>query len=193
MIRKAYSNMYAGCPCPTAPAMVCSQPGCMSDENPEMVAGISRIELAKIGGITPEVLIFSGMCVVSPPNMRLPICRLGYCTGMRRCARSMNTMKAMVATAITAKARMKNGDSAPVRPSSSSEASALGSPATMPAMMIRLMPLPTPRAVICSPSHIRNIVPPTSVITQVRRKNHPGSITALPKLPCMLSSPTAMP
>ncbi len=28
-----------------------------------MVAGISRMELAKIGGITPEVLIFSGMCV----------------------------------------------------------------------------------------------------------------------------------
>jgi hypothetical protein len=31
------------------------------------------------------------------------------------------------------------------------------------------------RAVICSPSHIRNIVPPTSVITQEARKNQPGS------------------
>ena len=66
-----------------------------------MVAGISRIELAKIGGITPEVLIFSGMCVESPPNMRLPTWRFGYCTRMRRCARSMNTMKAITATAIT--------------------------------------------------------------------------------------------
>ena len=60
-----------------------------------MVAGISRIELAKIGGITPEVLIFSGMCVESPPNIRLPTWRFGYCTAMRRCARSMNTMNAI--------------------------------------------------------------------------------------------------
>ncbi len=63
----------------------------------------------------------------------------------------------------------------------------------MPAKMIRLVPLPTPRAVICSPSHIRNIVPPTSVMTQEKRKNMPGLITAGPTLPCMLSSPTAMP
>ena len=105
----------------------------------------------------------------------------------------MNTMKAITPTAITTKARMKNGDSAPVRPSSSRLASAVGSPATMPEKMIRLVPLPTPRAVICSPSHIRNMVPPTSVMTQEKRKNQPGSITAAPKLPRMLSSPTAMP
>ena len=52
------------------------------------------MELAKIGGITPEVLIFSGMWVESPPNMRLPTWRFGYCTGMRRCARSTKTMTA---------------------------------------------------------------------------------------------------
>ena len=33
----------------------------------------------------------------------------------------------------------------------------------MPAKMISEEPLPTPREVICSPSHIRNIVPPVSV------------------------------
>ncbi len=88
---------------------------------------------------------------------------------------------------------MKNTDSAPVRPSSSRLASALGRLATMPAMMIRLVPLPTPRAVICSPIHIRNIVPPTRVITQEKRKNQPGSMTAAPKLPRMLSRPMAMP
>ena len=59
---------------------------------PARVAGINKIELAKIGGITPEVLIFSGMWVGSPPNMRLPAWRLGYCTGIRRCARSTNTI-----------------------------------------------------------------------------------------------------
>ena len=55
--------------------------------------------------------------------------------------------------------------------------SACGRLATMPAKMISEMPLPTPRAVICSPSHIRNMVPPTRVITVVMRKNKPGSMT----------------
>ena len=87
---------------------------------------------------------------------------------------------------------MKTVESAPVRPSSSVATSAEGRLATMPAKMIRLMPLPMPRAVICSPSHIRNMVPPTRVTTQENRKNIPGSCTAGPKLPRMLSSPTAM-
>ena len=69
---------------------------------------------------------------------------------------------------------MNTGDSAPVRPSSSSRASACGSSATMPAKMISEMPLPMPRAVICSPSHIRNIVPPTRVTTQDEAEEHAG-------------------
>ena len=52
-----------------------------------------------------------------------------------------------------------------------------GSSATMPAMMMSEMPLPMPREVICSPSHIRNMVPPVSVITVEMRKNQPGSLT----------------
>ncbi len=88
---------------------------------------------------------------------------------------------------------MKKVDSAPVRPSSNVATKAEGRLATIPAKMIRLMPLPTPRAVICSPSHIRNIVPPTRVITQEKRKNHPGSYTAGPKEPRICSSPMAMP
>ena len=51
------------------------------------------------------------------------------------------------------------------------------------------MPLPMPREVICSPSHIRNIVPPDSVTTAVKRKNQPGSST----MPVEPSRPTAMP
>ena len=85
------------------------------------------------------------------------------------------------------------GERAPVRPSSSRLASAWGRLATMPAKMMRLVPLPTPRAVICSPSHIRNMVPPTRVTTQETRKNRPGSMTAEPKLPRMPSRPTAIP
>ncbi len=59
----------------------------------------------------------------------------------------------------------------------------------MPAKMIKEMPLPTPRAVTCSPSHIRNMVPPVSVITVEARKNKPGSVTT-PALDCR---PMAMP
>ena len=64
----------------------------------------------------------------------------------------------------------------------------------MPAMMISEMPLPMPRLVICSPSHIRNMVPPISEMTVEMRKNMPGSMTA--ETPCpapQLSRPTAMP
>ena len=64
-----------------------------------------------------------------------------------------------------------------------------GSSATMPDMMMSEMPLPIPRAVICSPSHIRNMVPPVSVITVESRKPQPGSETMLPAP----SSPMAMP
>ena len=41
------------------------------------VVGRSRIEDAKIGGITPEILIFSGICELSPPYILLPTWRLG--------------------------------------------------------------------------------------------------------------------
>ena len=41
----------------------------------------------------------------------------------------------------------------------------------MPAKMISEMPLPRPRSVICSPSHIRNIVPVTSVTAETTRND----------------------
>ena len=101
----------------------------------------------------------------------------------------MNTMKAVTASAITAISRMNAVDSAPSRLSWSAPTSAPGSSATMPAMMISEMPLPMPRDVICSPSHIRNMVPPVSVMTVEIRKNQPGSLTTL----VAPSRPMAMP
>ena len=56
--------------------------------------------------------------------------------------------------------------------------SAAGRRATMPTVMISDMPLPTPRSVIWSPSHIRNIVPAVSVITVMIRNAIPGSDTS---------------
>jgi len=54
---------------------------------------------------------------------------------------------------------------------------ARGISAMMPAKMISEIPLPTPRAVICSPIHIRNMVPPVNVVTAVRTKNHWGIVS----------------
>ncbi|MND08351.1 hypothetical protein D3C83_309130 [compost metagenome] len=54
-------------------------------------------------------------------------------------------------------------------------ATASGKSATMPAKMISEMPLPMPRSVICSPSHIRNIVPEVSVMMVMTRKPQPGA------------------
>ena len=51
---------------------------------------------------------------------------------------------------------------------------ALGRRATIPAMMISEMPLPIPRSVICSPIHIRNIVPAVTVITVITINPGPG-------------------
>ena len=169
------------------------QPNCPLASKFATVAGSSSSEEAKIGGMTPEVLIFNGRWDASPPNILLPIWRFGYWTRMRRCARSMKTMNATTATDITRKMMMKTVEIAPVRPSSRVEASACGRFATIPAMMIREMPLPTPRAVICSPSHIRKTVPQTSVTTVTSRKNSPGSMTADCVPACIPSSPTAIP
>jgi hypothetical protein len=52
---------------------------------------------------------------------------------------------------------------------------ALGSVTTMPAKMMSDIPLPMPRSVICSPSHMMNIVPVVSVSTVSSRKPQPGS------------------
>ena len=50
----------------------------------------------------------------------------------------------------------------------------------MPAKMMSEMPLPMPRSVICSPSHMMNAVPVVSVTTVMNRKRHPGSNTTPP-------------
>ena len=47
----------------------------------------------------------------------------------------------------------------------------------------RLMPLPMPRSVICSPSHMTNTAPAVSVVTMISRDENPGTGTA----PGMLS------
>ncbi len=55
---------------------------------------------------------------------------------------------------------------------------------TIPAKMISEIPLPIPRSVICSPSHMMNAVPLVSVSTVIAWNCQPGLITVSgPKAP----------
>ena len=71
-----------------------------------------------------------------------------------------------------------------------------GNPITMPAKIKSEMPLPTPRSVICSPSHITKIVPVVKVRIVVRRNPQVGAPTPLicsqcaTKVVCKQASPT---
>ena len=51
---------------------------------------------------------------------------------------------------------------------------ARGRPTTMPAKMISDMPLPMPRSVICSPSHMMNAEPVVSVRMVISMNAGPG-------------------
>ena len=82
--------------------IVVSQPGPCPAVKFATVTGRSSSDEAKIGGMTPEVLSFSGRCEESPWNMRLPTWRFGYWISSRRWARSTKTMNAMTTTAMTA-------------------------------------------------------------------------------------------
>ena len=82
-----------------------------------------------------------------------------------------------------------NADKAPVLPSSKVEAKALGISATIPENIINEIPFPTPLKVICSPNHIKNVVPATREMVVVILNAMPGSITRFPAF----SNPTETP
>ena len=96
--------------------------------------------------------------------------------------RTVNITKIKIPTIIKA-------DRAPVLPSSKVDAKALGISATIPENIINEIPLPTPLKVICSPNHIKKVVPATNEIVVISLKDMPGSITKLPAF----SSPTETP
>ena len=108
---------------------------------------------------------------------------------MRRWPRSMKTTKAVTTTTTAITKIAASGEMAPVLTSWNKPLAALGRPATIPAKMMIEIPLPRPRSVICSPSHIRNIVPVTKLTAQVKRNIMPGLITS----PACVSRATAMP
>ena len=178
-----------GFPWPSKATMALNQSGPLPAEKLATVNGNNSSDDAKIGGITPAVLSFNGKWELSACDICMPIWRLGYWIKRRRWARSKNTMKATTPTATMRMPRIIKGDIRPLRPNSNKAAIPVGKLATMPEKIISDVPLPMPRAVICSPSHIRNTVPPVSVITVERIKNGPGVNT---RVPCAVK-PAAMP
>ena len=80
-------------------------------------------------------------------------------------------------------------DNAPVLPNSNVDANALGISATIPEKIINEIPFPTPLKVICSPNHIKKVVPATKDIVVIILKLIPGSITKFPAF----SRPTETP
>ncbi len=120
-------------------------------------------------GMTPAWLTFNGRYVDVPPYMRRPIMRFAYCTGMRRCACSTNTMAAMMTapTTITIK-KMNRPLVCRMLLSSAGKRAAIW-------VKIRIdMPLPMPRSVMSSPSHMMIAVPAVIVRTMVRITGQPS-------------------
>ena len=96
--------------------------------------------------------------------------------------KTVSMTKIKIPTIITA-------DRAPVLPNSKVEANALGISATIPEKIINEIPLPTPLNVICSPNHIKKVVPATKDMVVVILNDVPGSTTKFPAF----SNPTDTP
>ena len=124
--------------------------------------------------MTPPVLTFSGMCVLDPPYCRRPTTRLAYWTAMRRWPRSTKMIAATTPIITATRNTTRSSEICPVCIWSRVVSTAAGKPATMPEKISSDMPLPMPRSVICSPSHMMNIVPVVRVRMHIRRKPQPG-------------------
>ena len=126
---------------------------------------------AKMIGMTPAWLTRSGRNVWPPWYMRRPRTREAYWIGIRRWP---SWMKMITATAEMP--RMANRTKRARSGLLMNAVSAPGARLTMPAKMMKLMPLPIPFSVISSPSHIRVTDPAVSVaiwviVSQLPRSN----------------------
>ena len=117
-----------------------------------------------------------------PVVIRRPTTRLAYCTGIRRWPSWTKTIPTITASATNGIITMKTWsglDHHLVMPGPILEA--------IEAKIIRLIPLPTPRWVISSPSHISSTVPAVSEITIRKTFAKVRSPTTLwPELPVKL-------
>ena len=144
----------------------------------ENVPGTNMIDWAKMIGITPAALTRSGRCVLCPPYTLRPTTRRGYCTVILRCPCVISTTEAMIRTHTATMKISTRPLRSPFITASISLLTAMGNWAMMPTKMISEMPFPMPRSWICSPSHIRNMVPVVIVTTVTKMNPAPGSMTA---------------
>ena len=104
-------------------------------------------------------------------------------------ARSKNTINKTVNITKMNIPTIIKADKAPVLPSSKVDARARGISATIPENIINEIPFPTPLNVICSPNHIKNVVPATNDIVVIILKEYPGSITKFPAFSKPMATP----
>ena len=114
---------------------------------------------AKMIGMTPAWLTRRGRNGLPPWYIRRPRTREAYWTGIRRWPSLMKTIAATATIATTTKQHACDR----VRALEEADDRRSGSGDTMPAKMMKLMPLPIPFSVISSPSHIRRIEPAVRV------------------------------
>ena len=147
--------------------------------NVAIVPGTMMSDCAKMIGITPDELIRSGMKVFCPSRIRpRPITLRGIWMGMRRAATVTATVPATTSTMI-ASTSSRTGSVSERALSASNVRSVSGQiRSTIEKKIRRLAPLPMPRSVICSPSHMMNTPPVERVSTVVMRNPHPGCATA---------------
>ena len=116
-------------------------------------------------GMTPAWLTFSGRYCLVPPKTRRPRTCLADWVGIRRW---LSVIAITPTTTAMNSASSKIMVMIPYLPGSGvsfevefsqSPFMATGTRARMPAMISRLIPLPIPYSSICSPTHIRKIVP----------------------------------
>ena len=147
--------------------------------NMAMVPGTMMIDCAKMIGITPAELIRIGMNVFCPSRMRpRPITLRGIWIGMRRAATVIAITPVTTPIMTVSNTSKLNSVIASMLNSSSVRNVPGMNPSMMEKKIMRLIPFPTPRSVIRSPSHITKMAPVVSVNMVIRRKPNPGSGTA---------------
>ena len=150
---------------PSAPPALCLP------ANVAMMPGNDIMDEAKIIGMTPAVLIFSGMCVVCPPIIRLPAVFLEYWTGICRAAPFSTTTMTIMAIIIAMTIRSASPPLAIVFPFTDCAYRLERSCGTRQRILIRRtmeIPLPTPFSLIRSPIHIRKQEPAVRATTTAK-------------------------
>ena len=139
-------------------------------------------------GITPAEFTRMGIKLFWPSRIRpRPTTLRGICTGIFRDAIVIATTPPHTPMTTATSATMAKIPISPTIKASNVRATAAGNVSMMEKKISRLMPLPIPRSVICSPSHITKTAPVVSANTVVNMKPKPGTLTA----PGMLCRNTA--